>query len=263
MDATVGIEAGSGGSQEVGATYWRYQDLTVAYSPELDGGGMALAESFVGFVERYSGGRVFSAALEWCAGPGFLGFALLARGLGPRLCLADINPAGVRCVNETIRANGLEDRVTAVVGDNLAELPGGDSFDLVVGNPPNFFRLNPRHPRYEELKDDLRPTDRGWRLHQDFYRDVGGLLAVGALLFISEVECFEATVYDPRSEPEPYDLRERPAVDDLLPMIADGGLRCRDIVPYYTAATGSVLYMMVSEMSPDAEATAASGTCGR
>jgi hypothetical protein len=230
---------------------WRYKDLDVAFRPELDGAGSRTAAAFVEFVAGHAPNRTFERAFEWCAGPGFIGFALVAEGMCQHLCLADINVAAMDCVAETIRRNGLEHKVTAFVSDNLDGLPDSEMFDVVVGNPPSFARLNPRHPRYGVFKDDLRPNDPDWQLHRRFYREIRRHLVPGALLFISEVEVYRSTVNDPIDEPEPWDLRERPAIDDLLPMIAGSGLRPVETKYYFTGKkTGVNLYMMVSE-NPD------------
>jgi methylase of polypeptide subunit release factors len=51
-------------------------------------------------------------ALEWCAGPGFIRFALLGYGLCNTLCLADINPEAVEACRLTVTQTGLAERVT-------------------------------------------------------------------------------------------------------------------------------------------------------
>ena len=61
-----------------GDSVWKHAGIEVAYRPELDGGGAFLAPHFVEHVRRE--GRRFCEAFEWCAGPAFIGFALLAEG---------------------------------------------------------------------------------------------------------------------------------------------------------------------------------------
>jgi hypothetical protein len=231
--------------QRSGYAVWRHRDVRVFYRPELDGGGPAIAPRFVEFVRRRAT-ATYPVAYEWCAGPAFIGFALLAEGVCDRLCLSDVNPAVGDCLARTVEANGLTDRVRWYTGDNLYALPDDARFDLVVANPPNFSALNPRHPRYERYRDDLRPNDPDWRLHRGFYAGIGAYLRPGAVLHISEVEPHRDRVFIPRSEAEPYDVRPRAAIDDFVEMIAAGGLRYDDTVQYFTGADGAELFVMTS-----------------
>jgi hypothetical protein len=88
----------------------RYRDIEVVYLPELEGGGIGFGQTFVPIVRELFGkvGRVH----EFCAGPGFIGFSLLAHGLCDSLCLSDINPVAVAAARETVRRNRLEDKVS-------------------------------------------------------------------------------------------------------------------------------------------------------
>jgi methylase of polypeptide subunit release factors len=124
-----------------------------------------------------------SRTFEWCAGPGFIGFSLLGHGLTDSLCLADVNAAAVDACRETIRRNGLEGRVDVYESDCLDQIPAGEQWDLVVGNPP--------HSGTDEVRPDIkRPPviyqDVGWRLHDRFYESVGAHLAPGAQVVIQE-----------------------------------------------------------------------------
>ena len=73
----------------------RARSIDVYHNPLLDGGGTWLAEPFAQLLrrERRSLGTVF----EFCAGPGFIAFALLADGLAHAAVLADVNPIAVEC----------------------------------------------------------------------------------------------------------------------------------------------------------------------
>src|SRR6476646_6270546 len=104
------------GSSESGGYYKvKYGDIAVNYVPEIDGGGMTFGQQFLKVLPPRTG-RV-KHAFEFCAGPGFIGFAMLAAGLCERLTLADVNPAAVRACEQTIRENGLGDRVKVYLSD--------------------------------------------------------------------------------------------------------------------------------------------------
>lgn len=224
---------------------WTYKGVKVFYRPELDGAGSRVAPSFIEFVSRRTK-SAYSSALEWCAGPGFIGFALLREGLCQRLCLIDINPNAIDCIRRTIRENGLERQVTTHMGDNLEALADSDRFDLVVANPPNFCAINPSHPDYHLYKEDLRPNDPDWRLHRGFYSGIRRFLSPGAVLHISEVEPEKAVVFLPHDDPDPWDIRPRPALQDFVEMIRDGGLRYIDAELFFTGRDGAELSMMTS-----------------
>ncbi len=229
---------------------WTYKGIRVHYRSALDGEGTWMAEPFIDFVKKtrflYASD---ASAFEWCCGPGFVGFALLAEGLCKRLCLADINPQAIECVAKTVADNGLEDRVTFYVSDNFESIPEQERFDLVVGNPPNYFALNPEHTVGKMLSEDLRPNDRGWKIHRAFYSTVGNYLNPEATLFISELQPFDKLVYTP-PEPQPYDVRERPPIEDFRSMIQDGGLRFLGINHYITDSVGIEGWLLLIRKEP-------------
>src|SRR5579885_989403 len=67
--------------------------LEICYLEKLDGGGIALEKDFVALVKQRFG--KVNRICEWCSGPGFIGFSLLAHGLCSTLCLIVINPEAV------------------------------------------------------------------------------------------------------------------------------------------------------------------------
>lgn len=217
---------------------WQYDGIDVHYSADLDGDGTSMAQSFVDYIRANHAASIpFENAFEWCAGPGFIGFALLATGICRNLVLGEINPKAVAAALETISGNSLTDRVRIAQGDNLSGVLAGERFDLVVSNPPNFFCLNPRHPSYARLRNDLRPNDPGWDLHRRFYAEIPRFLRPGALLCIEEVDPFADKCFMPNAGkdvalfgPEPFDLRPRPPIDDFVDMIELAGLNYRGTV---------------------------------
>lgn len=46
-----------------------------------------------------------------CAGPGFIGFSVLAEGMCDVLWLTDVDPQAIECVTRTIETNRLQNRV--------------------------------------------------------------------------------------------------------------------------------------------------------
>jgi len=158
---------------------WRqvtYGDVRVHYRQHLDGGGTYFGQDFVPYLELRHMPRQ-QRVFEWCAGPGFIGFSMLARGLAETLCLADINPEAVEACRRTIADNGLAERVSVCRSDNLGGIPDSERWDLVVGNPPHFVDTG---------IGQLRLHDEGWHLHRDFFRSVGPFLKPGGVIVLQE-----------------------------------------------------------------------------
>lgn len=156
----------------------KYNQISVSYLPVLDGGGMTFGQQYLGVIREKLGrvGHVF----EYCAGPGFIGFSLLANGLCDRLTLADVNPEAVKAVQTTIEENHLEDRVTVYQSDCLDDIPATERWDLVVSNPPHWDGTE------ESYRGAIRLVDPGWVIHKRFYRDVKKFLNPNASIIFQE-----------------------------------------------------------------------------
>jgi predicted RNA methylase len=150
--------------------------IAVHYTRLIDGGGAGFGQEYIPYL-RARGMPVVGRAYEWCSGPGFIGFSLLGHGLCKSLCLADINPKAVEACRRTVRANGLDGRVSVYHSDNLREIPRSEQWDLVVSNPPHFV---------DEQHEDIRACDPDWRVHREFYATVGPYLKPGGVIVIQE-----------------------------------------------------------------------------
>ena len=156
-----------------------YPGISVLFTNDLDGGGRRLMKDYLDFVkERY--GHV-EDLFEWCTGPGFLGYAMLAHGFTDRLCLADINPKAVYFAQKTRAANCLEDKVDIYLSDNLDQIPESQQWDLVISNPPHY---GGKSDFFTEI--DRRSLDRDWQIHRRFFEQVGAHLKPGGELCILE-----------------------------------------------------------------------------
>lgn len=172
----------------------KYGGINVYWKPELDGGGTRFGQDYLPLISRLFGkvGRL----CEVCAGPGFIGFSLLAHGLCESLVLVDVNPDAISAVHETIRANGLEDRVTAYESDCLDSVPAHEKWDLVVANPPHF--STPLGVGNPLLTDDV-----GWSFHNRFFQQISAYLhPSGSILLQKNTEGSEpatmTAMIDPR-----------------------------------------------------------------
>jgi methylase of polypeptide subunit release factors len=155
-----------------------YKKIRVSYQPNLDGGGMDFGQEFIWVLEEKFGrvGHLF----EFCAGPGFIGFSLLAHGLCERLTVADINPEAVEACRLTVRENGLESKVAVYQSDCLDDIPLSEKWDLVVSNPPDWRSGEDAYVR------DKRMWDPDLRIHHKFYRSIRPYLKPGGAILMQE-----------------------------------------------------------------------------
>jgi len=153
-----------------------YGGVRVAYKTHLDGGGSTFGQDFIPLLRKRGMPKV-PRAFEWCAGPGFIGFSLLAHGLCDTLCLADVNPEAVAAARKSVRDNTLESRVAVHLSDNLNDIPRSEQWDLVVSNPPHFTDSGIGHLRYH---------DPDWRLHRGFFNGIARHLKPGGVIVLQE-----------------------------------------------------------------------------
>jgi len=157
-----------------------YGNIRVSFLPYLEGGGRNFGQEFIRVVKERFGkvGHVF----EYCAGPGFIGFSLLAHGLCERLTVAVVNPDAVACCRKTIEENHLHDRVAVYLSDCLGRIPKTEKWDLVVSNPPHW-------PSDEDkYRENIRNFDPQLRVHKQFYRDIHKFLRSGGSVLFQECE---------------------------------------------------------------------------
>ena len=153
----------------------KYKNIKVSYRWRLNGGGLILAHEFVHIVSRRIG--KVEHVFEYCAGPGFIGFCLLANNLCDKLTLADVNPHAITVIQETIKNNNLQDRVNVYQSDYLESIPESEQWDLVVGNPPWY--ISPKN------RKDIMVCDPESRVHEEFYRKINKFLKPnGTILFV-------------------------------------------------------------------------------
>ena len=118
---------------------------------------------------------------EFCAGPAYIGYSLLANGFCERLTLADINPVSVEAARKTAEFNNIQHLVNTYVSDSLKQIPDSERWDLVVGNPPHF--------RAVAAGDETPPlllVDPDWSLHRGFYRSAKQFMKPGGHVLLVE-----------------------------------------------------------------------------
>lgn len=219
---------------------YEHKGLKVHYSLALDGCGTWMGPPIIEGIKK--AGRKYKRAFEWCAGPGFVGLTALVEGVCEEIVLADRHP-GVKEWIEKTRAANPDLAFTYYESDNFKSIPDHEMFDLVIGNPPNYYNLNPEHPSYQAMKDDHRPNDPGWKIHEAFYLTVGKHLNPGADVFIAEVEPEKELCYV--GEGVPYDIRNHNPLEEWKKMMVAGGLEYVSCEWYFQYG-GTELYLVRS-----------------
>ena len=154
------------------------EHFRVSHDSWDDGGGTWFGQDYI-LVLKQRYGRAWQHCLEWCAGPGFIGFGLLAHGLCYRLTLHDKHPPLAQHVAITCDWNHCHDKVDCVIGPTIDCIPY-QKFDLVVANPPHYLEC-PGDDNYQRLT-----VDSGWQAHRDFFRAIPQYLAQDGIILMQE-----------------------------------------------------------------------------
>lgn len=182
--------------------------IIVNYSSEMDGGGTWFGQDYLPVIQARYGNRCFPNAMEWCSGPGFIGFNLLSHGICDKLWLTDSWAPCIDMIAQTIKTNDLQDRVQAFTASDLSQWPAIAPLDLVVANPPHYLRC-PGDSNYQRLA-----VDQDWQAHQDFYQQIGRFLAPHGVVLMQENQA--GSIH---------------GADDFRSMIERGGLEISAVWP--------------------------------
>lgn len=154
--------------------------IDVYYDSWMEGGGTWFGQEYPTIIRSRYPERQFAKCYEWCSGPGFIGFSILAHGICQRLCLSDCYPAAINdAVKNTVQQNSLH-TVSAYHTATLKNLPDHELFDLVVANPPHFLEC-PGDDNTQRIKVDSR-----WQAHRDFFQNIGNHLLPNAVILLQE-----------------------------------------------------------------------------
>jgi methylase of polypeptide subunit release factors len=165
------------------------RNFKVFYEPGMDGGGTWFGQEYISVIpERYPR-RIFENCLEWCAGPGYIGYSILDHGLCNHLSLVEIHTPTAQQAQRTKEdsSNQCDSQVTIYNTGDISQLPENAKFDLIVGNPPHFFHAStdPTSSRIE--------SDPGWQVHQNFFANIAQHLTRDGVILLQE-NMLETTV---------------------------------------------------------------------
>lgn len=172
---------------------WRVNDLDIFYTNETNGGGNGLGVDYFNVVNELYPDRIFEHALEWCSGPGFIGYAMLATGICRKLSLNDLYQPALDMAEITkVKNTKYTGAVSIYQGSSISVIPETEKFDLVLANPPHFpsrqaacnglnLSIDFRTPHVEELL-----VDTNWNAHTDFYNNIKKRLTDDGVILIQE-----------------------------------------------------------------------------
>ena len=152
------------------------------FTDEVNGAGDLMTDDIADLVKSWYPNQVFKNCLEWCSGPGFLGFSILSHGLCNTLHLSDIYPLAGAVVKQTIALNGLEHKVNFHLSDNFKSFDNDLTFELSIANPPHF-ACDPYAP---VLTDPRRYKDTDWNTHRNFFNNVKQHLSPDGKIILME-----------------------------------------------------------------------------
>ena len=180
---------------------WRVNNLDVFYSNETNGGGDYFAIEYIDYV-RQNYGEV-DHILEWCSGPGFIGFGMLGEGLCNRLSLNEMYFPAVEMMYKTRQHADNPECISIYHGDTLDNISNKEQYDLVVGNPPHWHSIESAQQCFPF---DIKTTyhvpeiliDFDWKAHKDFYRSIKQLLKPNGKIILQEnMHGSNASVFEP------------------------------------------------------------------
>jgi methylase of polypeptide subunit release factors len=180
----------------------------VRYDSWMEGGGTWFGQEYLDILTTRYAQRVFQRCLEWCSGPGFIGFNILDHGICDSLCLVDkYEPAITKAVKQTVLENDLISKVSAYPIDQIRLLPDHEQFDLVVANPPHYLEC----PGNEN--DQRIMVDPHWYAHQEFFQSIRQHLLPGGIILLQENQ---AGSLSGAKEFEPFILKHGLKITDVF-----------------------------------------------
>lgn len=161
-----------------------YNGIKVYDKPNLHGEGITIGPDYIRVLLELGIGRV-EHIYEFCSGPGYIGFMLLANGFCKKLTLADINEEAIEMEKKTVRENNIDEYVNIYHSDIFDKIPNNQKFDLIVGNPPHF-QLNQKMGNTELGEKNLKAYDHDWNIHRRFFSEVKKYMKPGGHVVLQE-----------------------------------------------------------------------------
>ena len=161
----------------------------VSCEQENDGGGSTQYADFINFFkEKGDDLPKYKNCLEWCAGPGFIGYSLLDTEVCQHVTFMDIHEPAIDDARNNAIFNNLTDRTSFYTIDAIHKLPTDLKFDLVVANPPHSLKASEEWLNNKGLFRLI--VDLDWKIHEEFFAHITDYLLPGAEVILSENDHF-------------------------------------------------------------------------
>lgn len=175
-----------------------YCGYKATYHQLLEGGGIDQRRDFL-FVLSKAGKVRYNNALEWCSGPGVIGYELFGYNKTDKISFMDRYQPAIDNVLETAARNNILEKVTTYCTDQIKNINNDEKFDLVIGNPPHNFALTKWKEQQERngvsqnfnsmvYENQLRiDVDDEMQIHKEFLDNLQDKVTDDCDIFISEV----------------------------------------------------------------------------
>ena len=168
---------------------WRINGFDVFYTNETNGGGDYFAIEYIDLVKEWY--VKVDSILEWCAGPGFIGYGMFANNLCNKISFNDKFKSAIDQLEKTKLNSKNPDDIKIYNGGSLSTIPETEKCDLIVGNPPHWkdiqsaeTSLNLQFKSFKHVNDILVDTD--WKSHTLFYQIAKKLLSDKGKIVLQE-----------------------------------------------------------------------------
>lgn len=158
---------------------WRVNGLDVYYTSETNGGGDYFALEYIDITREWYNN--VDNAFEWCSGPGFIGYGLLANNICNNIVFNDMYKPAIEMIEQTKLNSSYNKNISIHTGSTLDSMSRDTAFDLVVGNPPHWkdnesasASLGFDVREHKHVQDIL--VDYNWESHRSFYKNMKTLL---------------------------------------------------------------------------------------
>ena len=149
------------------------------YNDTDHGGGLILKDNFVEVIDKFYGKKHFKSCLEWCAGPGFIGFNLLDKQYITSLDLLDCSINAVNSCNKTIENMSINYDINVFCDTTIKNID--KKYDLIVGNPPWYSKLLLKENGLNRIYCDL-----DFMIHRDFFVHAEKILNTNGRIILVE-----------------------------------------------------------------------------
>jgi methylase of polypeptide subunit release factors len=174
----------------------------VPFHPSMTANGHVHWKMFLKVIEMIAPDKIFNHCLDWCSGPGFIGYSILSKGYCKQLDLADV---WLPALNASQMVQGCPPARAWHI-QRLNDIPSDVKYDLIVGNPP----WSSGHI----IDQNRKNCDPKFRIHQHFFEDVKKYLSPQGTIILLE----ELTYSGP---------------SDFLPFLEHSGLKITKIIANY------------------------------